>query len=150
MTSEEGNGQVMSCRVEPRNGPANTALERTRFARRSPRRSPEVPKGEAMRILSRVACGTALALFITAAAVQADPLQAVRLTPEELTWKPTPAGAQRAMLAGDPEKVGSMPSVCGFPRASGSSRISTPTSGSSPFSRARCSWATASNSTRAI
>ena len=59
-----------------------------------------------MRTLSRVACGTALALFITAAAVQADPLQPVRLTPEELTWKPTPAGTQRAMLAGDPEKVG--------------------------------------------
>ena len=58
-----------------------------------------------MKTLSRVACGAALALVITAAA-QADPLQPVRVTPDELTWKPNPAGNQQAMLAGDPQKAG--------------------------------------------
>ena len=58
-----------------------------------------------MKTLSRVACGAVLALLITAAA-QADPLQPVRVTPDELTWKPNPAGNQQAMLAGDPQKTG--------------------------------------------
>ena len=58
-----------------------------------------------MKALSRVACAAALALFITAAA-QADPLQPVRVTPDELTWKPIWTGAQLAILAGDPQKAG--------------------------------------------
>jgi quercetin dioxygenase-like cupin family protein len=58
-----------------------------------------------MKILSRVACATALALFITAAA-QADPLQPARVTPDELTWRPISTGAQVAILAGDPQKAG--------------------------------------------
>jgi hypothetical protein len=58
-----------------------------------------------MKALSRVACAAALALCITAAA-QADPLQPVRVTPDELMWKPIWTGAQLAILAGDPQKVG--------------------------------------------
>jgi quercetin dioxygenase-like cupin family protein len=58
-----------------------------------------------MKTLNRVACGAVLALLITAAA-QANPLQPVRVTPDELTWKPNPAGNQQAMLAGDPQKAG--------------------------------------------
>lgn len=58
-----------------------------------------------MKVLSRVACAAALALFITAAA-QADPLQPARVTPDELTWKPIWTGAQLAILAGDPQKAG--------------------------------------------
>lgn len=52
-----------------------------------------------------MACATALALFITAAA-PADPLQPARVTPDELTWRPTWTGAQLAILAGDPRKAG--------------------------------------------
>ena len=59
-----------------------------------------------MKTLRRVAGATALALFITAAAAQADQLQPARVTPDELTWKPTPTGNQQAMLAGDPQKAG--------------------------------------------
>jgi quercetin dioxygenase-like cupin family protein len=58
-----------------------------------------------MKTLSRVTCATVLALLITAAA-HADLLQPMRVTPDELTWKPTPMGNQRAMLAGDPQKAG--------------------------------------------
>ena len=59
-----------------------------------------------MRTLSRVACGTALALLISAT-VQADPLQPVRVTPDELTWKLNPAGNQQTIIAaGDPQKAG--------------------------------------------
>jgi ChrR Cupin-like domain len=58
-----------------------------------------------MQVLGRVACATALALFIAAAA-QADPLQPARVTPDELTWKSIPTGAQHAILAGDPRKAG--------------------------------------------
>ena len=58
-----------------------------------------------MKTLSRVACATALALLI-GAAVQADPLQPVRVTPDELTWKLTPAGTQQTIIAGDPQKAG--------------------------------------------
>ena len=58
-----------------------------------------------MKTLSRVACGTVLALLITVAA-HADPLQPMRVTPDELSWKPTPGGNQRATLVGDPQKVG--------------------------------------------
>ena len=58
-----------------------------------------------MKVLRRVACVAALALFITAAA-QADPLQPARVTPDELTWKPIWTGAQLAILAGDPQKAG--------------------------------------------
>ena len=59
-----------------------------------------------MKTLRRVAGATTLALFITAAAAQADQLQPARVTPDELTWKPTPTGNQQAMLAGDPQKAG--------------------------------------------
>src|SRR6185295_8803138 len=63
-----------------------------------------------MKVLSRVACATTLALFITVAA-QADPLQPARVTPDELRWRPIwtgaqLAGAQLAILAGDPQKAG--------------------------------------------
>ncbi len=58
-----------------------------------------------MKTLSRVVCGIALALLISAA-VQGDPLQPVRVTPDELTWKLNPAGAQQAIIAGDPQKAG--------------------------------------------
>ena len=58
-----------------------------------------------MKTLSRVACATVLALLITVAA-HADPLQPMRVTPDELTWKPTPGGNQRAIIAGDPQKAG--------------------------------------------
>ena len=58
-----------------------------------------------MRIPGRVACATALALFMTAAA-QADPLQPARVTPDELRWTLAPTGAQHAILAGDPRKAG--------------------------------------------
>jgi len=58
-----------------------------------------------MKVLSRVARATALALFITAAA-QADPLQPARVTPDELRWRFIPTGAQLAIVAGDPQKAG--------------------------------------------
>ena len=59
-----------------------------------------------MQTLSRVAYGAVLALLITAAA-QADPLQPVRVTPDELTWKLTPVGLQQTIIvAGDPQKAG--------------------------------------------
>jgi hypothetical protein len=58
-----------------------------------------------MKTLSRAACATILTVLITVAA-HADPLQPVRVTPDELTWKPTPGGNHRALLAGDPQKAG--------------------------------------------
>ena len=58
-----------------------------------------------MKTLRRVACGSALALLISAA-VQADPLQPVRVTPDELTWKLNPVGLQQTIIAGDPQKAG--------------------------------------------
>ena len=57
-----------------------------------------------MRALSRVAWATALALSIAAAA-PVEPLQPARVTPDELTWRPTWTGAEFAILAGDPEKA---------------------------------------------
>ena len=58
-----------------------------------------------MKPLSRVAYGAVLALLITAAA-QADPLQPVRVTPDELIWKLNPLGLQQTIVAGDPLKAG--------------------------------------------
>ena len=58
-----------------------------------------------MKTLSRAACAAVLALLITVAA-HADLLQPMRVTPDELTWQPTPGGNQRAMLAGNPQKAG--------------------------------------------
>jgi len=58
-----------------------------------------------MGIRHLFACATALALWI-ATPVQAEPLQAVRVTPDELTWRPTARGARQAVLAGDPQKPG--------------------------------------------
>ena len=58
-----------------------------------------------MKILGPLACATALALLI-AASSQADPLQMARVTPDELTWRPAPTGAQNAILVGDPRKAG--------------------------------------------
>src|SRR4030095_7607328 len=68
-------------------------------------RSPHIRKGEAMKTLSRVAYGAVLALLITAAA-QADPLQPVRVTPDEFTWKLNPVGLQQTIITGDPQKPG--------------------------------------------
>ena len=58
-----------------------------------------------MTALSRVAWAAALALFVTAPA-QAELLQAVRVTPDELTWRPAWTGAEFAILAGDPQQAG--------------------------------------------
>lgn len=58
-----------------------------------------------MKPLSRVVCATVLILLITVVA-HADPLQPMQVTPDELTWKPTPGGNQRALLVGDPQKAG--------------------------------------------
>ena len=55
--------------------------------------------------LGRVACAVALALCIALPA-QGDPLQPARVTPDELTWRPTGTGAQVAILAGDPRSAG--------------------------------------------
>jgi quercetin dioxygenase-like cupin family protein len=57
------------------------------------------------KLFRRVAAPTALALFLTASA-HADPLQLVRMTPDELTWRPTWTGAEFAIVAGDLQKAG--------------------------------------------
>jgi quercetin dioxygenase-like cupin family protein len=59
-----------------------------------------------MRTLNRAACTTALALFFAAAATQADPLPPARVTPDDVTWRPTPSGTQQAILAGNPRSAG--------------------------------------------
>ena len=48
----------------------------------------------------------ALALFVSCASAQTEPLAAARLAPDELKWDQTPTGSQRAIIAGDDRKPG--------------------------------------------
>ena len=57
--------------------------------------------------VSRIACAAAFTLFMVSAFAQSSALEPARLTPEDLKWAaPTPAGTQRANLAGDDKKAG--------------------------------------------
>lgn len=58
--------------------------------------------------ICRIACVSALALFVTGAFAQSErePLKAARVTTDELKWVPTPTGNQQALIAGDPKKNG--------------------------------------------
>jgi len=57
-------------------------------------------------LIFRVASTAAFVLFVTTAFAQSEPLQAARLTPDELKWAPTSTGNQQAKIAGDPQKAG--------------------------------------------
>jgi quercetin dioxygenase-like cupin family protein len=54
----------------------------------------------------RVTGYIALALFVTGAPAQTEPLATARLAPDDFKWNPTPIGGQRANLAGDEQKPG--------------------------------------------
>ncbi len=56
--------------------------------------------------LCGVVCAAAFALFLTAASAQSATLQPLRLSPDDLKWAVTPAGAQRANPVGDDTKQG--------------------------------------------
>ena len=56
--------------------------------------------------VSRVACTVALTLLVMSAFAQSTGLEPARLAPEDMKWAPTPAGTQRADLAGDETKAG--------------------------------------------
>lgn len=56
--------------------------------------------------ICRIVCASALALFVTAAFAQSEPLKPVRVTTDELNWVTGPTGNQNALIAGDPKKQG--------------------------------------------
>lgn len=56
--------------------------------------------------VSRVACFAALTLFVLSAFAQSTALEPARLAPEDLKWAATPAGTQRANIAGDDKNAG--------------------------------------------
>ncbi len=80
--------------------------------------------------ICRIACASALALFVTGAFAQSEPLKAVRVTADEMKWVAGPTGNQNALIAGDPKKQGMYLYRARFPRISATSRTITPTSGS--------------------
>src|SRR5262245_7710879 len=47
-----------------------------------------------------------LALVVSGASAQSEPLATARLAPDEFKWNPTPTGGQRVNLAGDEQKPG--------------------------------------------
>jgi len=56
--------------------------------------------------IARVACAVAVTVLSAAALAQGEPFKAARVTPDELTWAPNPAGNQQALIAGHPRQVG--------------------------------------------
>ena len=56
--------------------------------------------------VSRAACIATLSLFMVGAVAQSSALEPARIAPEELKWAATPAGTQRAILAGDDKRAG--------------------------------------------
>jgi len=59
-----------------------------------------------LKTACRVVSAVALALFVTVAFAQPEPLRPLRLTPDQLTWTADPRGYEQALIVGDPTKPG--------------------------------------------